>query len=125
MYLNEVKIKLEFDKVIANLKKYIYSQPALDKCDSLDFITDNTDLEYELNKVIQMREIIEINEGFELTGLKDIRELIDKSKIFGIYLQPEKFLWILEFLRISRNVKRKNIQYYFSLKEPWNRYRGN
>jgi DNA mismatch repair protein MutS2 len=106
MHLNEVKIKLEFDKVISNLKKYINSQPALDKCDSLEFITDRTDLEFELNKVIQMREIIEINSGLELTGLKDIRELVEKAKIYGIYLSPEKFLFILDFLRISKNVKR-------------------
>ena len=106
MHLNEVKIKLEFGKVLARIKKYIYSPPALEKCDNLEFITDRMDLEYELDKIIQMREIIELNIGFELAGLKDIRELIDKSKIYGNYLEPDKFLEILGFLRISGNVKR-------------------
>ena len=31
MNLNEVKIKLEFEKVLARIKNYIYSEPALEK----------------------------------------------------------------------------------------------
>lgn len=106
MHLNEVKIKLEFEKVLAKIKSYICSDTGIEKCDSLEFITDRMDLEYELNKILQMRELIELNIGFDLTGLKDIRELIEKSKIYGNHLEQEKFLWILEFLRISKNVKR-------------------
>ncbi len=120
MNLNEVKIKLEFEKVLARIKNYIYSEPAIEKCDSFEFITDSMDLEYELNKILQMREIVELNIGFELAGLKDIRELIDKSKIYGNYLEPEKLLWILDFLKISKSVKRINNSKYEEIPDNFN-----
>ena len=41
-----------------------------------------------------------------LDGLKDIRRSISKAGIEGHYISPEEFLHILNFLRISRIIKK-------------------
>jgi DNA mismatch repair protein MutS2 len=105
MNLNELKNKLEFEKVISKIQKYSYSELSSDLFSNITFYTEKFYLEIELKKVLQVKELIEINSFPDLTGLRDIRELIEKSKIKGNIILSDKFLWILIFLKISRNVK--------------------
>jgi DNA mismatch repair protein MutS2 len=105
MNLGEIKNKLEFDKVISNIRKYAYSDLSSELFSDIPFYTEKYDLERELKKVLQVKELIELNSFPDLAGLRDIRELIERSKIKNSIILSDKFLWILSFLKISRNVK--------------------
>jgi DNA mismatch repair protein MutS2 len=105
MNLEEIKNKLEFDKVILKIHKYAFSELSNNQFFNIPFYTQQLELERELKKVLQVKELIEINSFPDLSGLKDIRELIEKSKIKGSVILSDRFLWILNFLKISRNIK--------------------
>ncbi|MBM4158268.1 MAG: endonuclease MutS2 [Ignavibacteria bacterium] len=105
MNLNDVKNKLEFNKVIEKIKTYCYSDLGIRKTENIEFITDENDLNAELDKTEEMRRIIDLDTYLDLTGLKDIGELLSNSKIEGSHIPQDKFLWILDFLRLSRNIK--------------------
>jgi DNA mismatch repair protein MutS2 len=105
MKLQDIKTKLEFDKIVSKLKNYAHSELSEDIFSDLPFFTEKYDLDRELKKVNQVKELIELNSFPDLAGLRDIRELLKKSKIKNSVILPDKFLWILNFLRISRNAK--------------------
>jgi DNA mismatch repair protein MutS2 len=128
MNLEEIKNKLEFDKVISKIQNYSFSELSNDYFSNLPFYTQQFELERELKKVLQVKELIEINSFPDFTGLKDIRDLIEKSKIKGSVILSEKFLWILIFLKISRSVKqvissvnKNNYDNYYLIAEQSNK----
>jgi DNA mismatch repair protein MutS2 len=66
---------------------------------------DSRDLENELDIVWEAKELIHYDGGIDLSGLKDISGVLKKLKVDGHYVSPMEFLWILEFLRVSRKMK--------------------
>ncbi|MBI5402548.1 MAG: endonuclease MutS2 [Ignavibacteriae bacterium] len=128
MNLGEIKTKLEFEKVISKIRKYANSELTDSVFENIPFYTEKFDLERELKKVNQIKELIEINSFPELTGLRDVRELLDKSKIKNSVILSDKFLWLLLFLKISRNVKqvissvnKSNYDAYYLIAEQTNK----
>ncbi|MCX6164437.1 MAG: hypothetical protein NTU73_06180 [Ignavibacteriae bacterium] len=128
MNFEEIKNKLEFEKVISKIQKYSFSELSNDLFSNIPFYTQQYELERELKKVLQVKELIEINSFPDFTGLRDIRDLIEKSKIKGSIILSDKFLWILIFLKISRNVKqvvgsvnKNNFDNYYLVAEQSNK----
>lgn len=105
MDLKEVQKKLEFDKVCDKLKTYCSSQYGIDKVDEMELFTSPLLLKIEFSKLKSVKEFIEAGNDLNIDGLKDIREDLNRIKIPGNYIQPEKYNWIKDFLRISRIVK--------------------
>ncbi len=105
MNIKEVQKKLEFDKVCEKLKSYCSSQYGIDKIDDIEIFTSPLLLKIEFNKLNSMKSFIESGNEINIDGLKDIRSEIEKIRIPGNYIQPEKYNWIKDFLRISRIVK--------------------
>jgi len=103
--LKEVQRKLEFDKVCDKLKTYCTSQYGIDKVETLELFTSPLLLRIEFNKLKSIKEFIEAGNEINIDGLKDIRDDLERIKIPGNYVQPEKYNWIKDFLRISRIVK--------------------
>ncbi len=112
MDLNTAKEKLEFNIVTDRVRRHITSGLGERLLDNIQFFTDKYDLEFELDRVSEAKELIHFDGGIDLSGLKDISGVLKKLKIEGHYVAPEEFLWILEFLRVSRRMKQ-----YFSSKE--------
>ncbi len=106
MKIQETKNKLEFERIINRIKHHTYSDLGIEKCDEIDFFTDRALLENELDKVAEIREILNAAGDIPLDGLKDIRASINKMKIEGHFISPAEFLGILEFLRVSRKIKK-------------------
>lgn len=106
MHIQETKSKLEFEKIINRIKHYTYSELGREKCEEIDFYTDTAILETELDRVLQMKEIINLSGDIPLDGLRDIRNSISKIKIEGHFISPDEFLLILEFLRVSRKINK-------------------
>lgn len=105
MNLEEVKHKLEFNKILDKLRFYASSDLGLNKIDDLPFYTNKAELEIELSILKETIDFITIESIIELAGLKDISRELDLLKIEGNYINSEKYLWILNFLRISRTLK--------------------
>ncbi len=124
MNLEEIKSKLEFDKIIKKIKNYSFSELSNELFLNIPSYTTRNEIEKELKKVLQVKELIEINSFPDLTGLRDVRDLIEKSKIKGSIILPDKFIWVLNFLKISRNVKqiissinKKNFESFYLIAE--------
>jgi DNA mismatch repair protein MutS2 len=105
MNLEEVKNKLEFNKILDKLRFYASSDLGLNKIESIQFYTNKADLEIELSNLKETIDFISIESILELAGLKDISKELDLLKIEGNYINSEKYLWILNFLKISRVLK--------------------
>ncbi len=106
MNKEDIKNKLEFDRIVSRIKHFTYSEPAEEKCADMEFFTDISSLETELDKVAEMKEILNVAGELPLDGLKDIRKSLSKMKIDGYFISPPEFLHILEFLRVSRRLKK-------------------
>lgn len=111
MDLITAKEKLEFNIVTDRVRRHITSGLGEKLLDEIKFFTEKDELEYELDRVIEARELIHFDGGIDLSGLKDISLVLKKLKIEGHYVAQEEFLWILEFLRVSRRMNQ-----YFSSK---------
>ncbi|MCB0723257.1 MAG: endonuclease MutS2 [Ignavibacteriae bacterium] len=106
-----VKDKLEFNIIADRVRHYITSGLGEKKLENIEFYIDASELERELDKVWEAKELIHFDGGIDLTGLKDISGVLKKLKVEGHYVSPMEFLWVLEFLRVSRKIKQ-----YFSSK---------
>lgn len=106
MFIQEAKNKLEFDRIINKLKHYTYSETGEERCDQIRFFNDVTELNTELDKVCEIKEILNLINELPLDGLKDIRRSVSKMKIEGYFITPLEFLHILDFLRVSRKIKK-------------------
>lgn len=105
--LKNISEKLEFDKIISKIKSYCFSDSGKELCDNIPFYTDITDLNFELNKVQEMKDLILIEGGIDLAGLKDIRKILSSLNIEGYFVPSDKLLWLLDFIRIVKDVKSK------------------
>lgn len=105
MTIEEIKDKLEFEKIINRVKHYLYSDLSVDEIDNLAFITNQKELAIELSKVDQMLKLINVEGEIDLSGLSDIRYLLKKIKIEGNFISPDELLKVLLFLEVSRKTK--------------------
>ena len=89
---------LEFPRVrdiIRGLTLSPYGRVAID---DLCPLFDIDEIELSLRRSKQMREIIRFQEALPLIRVDDISELVDKSKIEGVHLEPKSLLSIKIFL---------------------------
>jgi len=105
MNIPDIKNKLDFDKILNRIKSHCFSELGLLKCDEEIFITDKIELTDVLNKVIQAKEFIGAEGGFEMNGLYDIRKQLELSRISGAFIPSDKLVLVYNFLRISRLLK--------------------
>jgi DNA mismatch repair protein MutS2 len=121
MDLIETRKKLEFDSIIESVKKFASSEPGLILLDNIPFYTDRMELIPELEKLEQMREYVGIEGEIELSKLKDIKPILEQTKIQGLFIAPEKLLWILDFLIISRLLRNNFISRSIEFKTNYTR----
>lgn len=104
--LSETKNKLEFERIVNRVKHYTYSDLGIEHCDNFGFYTNEQILEAELDKVVQMKDILNLINELPLDGLSDIRRSLEKIKIEGYFITSHEFLKILDFLRVSRKIRK-------------------
>lgn len=106
MDLQYLKSKLDFESVVTRVRRFIYSPLGDSLCDEIEFMKDRDEIEAELDKVEEIRDLINNNGDLPIDGLSDIRGLISKVRIEGHYVSPEEFLMLLSFLIASRRLKK-------------------
>lgn len=92
---------LEFPRVrelTANLTLSPYGRRRIE---ALSPLFDRQEVEKRLRQSAQMRDIIRFEEAPPLEPLDDISELIDKSRIEGIHLEPKALLAVKSFLEVA------------------------
>ncbi|HRE40853.1 MAG TPA: endonuclease MutS2 [Ignavibacteria bacterium] len=105
MNLTDIKNKLEFHRITDKLHFYSSSDLNFDKINQLEFFTDINLILIELEKTNEVINFTKSEGLFELSKLKDIYRDLDLIKIEGNYLEPLKYISILNLLVTSREVK--------------------
>ncbi|MDD4051798.1 MAG: hypothetical protein PHR28_07875, partial [candidate division Zixibacteria bacterium] len=92
---------LEFPRVrelVANLTLSPYGRQRIEE---LTPLFDRAEVERRLRQSAQMRDIVRFEEAPPLEQLDDITELVNKSRIEGVHLDPKALLAIKSFLEIT------------------------
>ncbi len=98
---------LEFDKLKAELAEYAYIDKTKEKIMDLKPYRDSTELKRELDSTMHFFELLKYDGGIELSGIKDMEDLIKKIELIGTYFYPEDLLIIRKNLRVFRLAKTK------------------
>ena len=111
-HLSEELIKkLEFNLILNHISRLSYLEQTRDKLLDLQFYTERSDVERELQKVEQTKNLLLSGFVFDFDNLKDIRPIIQELKIAGNYIGGDRLRWVLDFLKISRLTKHKFREY--------------
>jgi len=92
---------LEFPKIIALIKERCltaYGQPEVDLFDPM---FERTAIETRLDEITQLKDIFNFGRAFPLSQLEDCRELLNKSQVAGVFLDPLEILYVLELVEVS------------------------
>jgi DNA mismatch repair protein MutS2 len=92
---------LEFPKIIALIKEgclTAYGQPEVDQFGPMFELTA---IETRLDEIAQLKDIFNFGRAFPLSQLDDCRELLNKSQVAGVFLDPLEILQVLELVEVS------------------------
>jgi len=92
---------LEFPKIIALIKERCqtdYGQPEVDQFGPM---FERTAIETRLDEIAQLKDIFNFGRAFPLSRLDDCRELLSKSQVAGVFLDPLEILQVLELVEVS------------------------
>lgn len=102
---SDIYSKLEFPKIIGKLRSYSSTPLGAEKCENINFESEMLFVNKELELTDQMKNLITVEGGIRLDGIKDVKKIISGLKIEGYFIPSDKLLWILDFLKISRYAK--------------------
>ncbi len=91
-----------------------------EQIDSLSPFSESEALKKELDRVTELKNLLEFDDPFPLYEFADLRPYLNRVEMIGSYLQPEDFLTLLRFLQISRQIIKyfnDHPEKYTSLKE--------
>jgi DNA mismatch repair protein MutS2 len=89
---------LEFSRVREIISGYTLSPYGQGYADNISPMFERASIELCLRESAQMRDIIQFEEAMPLQRIEDISELIEKSRVEGIHLEPKSLLEIKIFL---------------------------
>jgi DNA mismatch repair protein MutS2 len=105
--INDLTLRtLEFDTVLAKVAEFAVSSAGKERIESLEPFSNTGPLQDELNRITEMKDILEYGDPFPLTGFSDIRPDLKRAEAAGAYLQPEAFLAIKHVLTLSGQMVR-------------------
>ena len=92
---------LEFPKVIALIKEHCITAYGPEEVDGFVPMFDQDEIERRLNEVNQLRDIYNFGRAFPLYRLEDCRDLLAKTIIDGVFLEPVEIRTVLELVEVS------------------------
>lgn len=92
---------LEFPRVREIVADLTLSPYGRRRIEAMSPLFDRPEVEKRLRQSAQMRDIVRFEEAPPLEQLDDISELVDKSRIEGIHLDPKGLLAVKSFLEIA------------------------
>src|SRR5574341_180082 len=94
---------LEFDKVKDKLSFFCHSNLGQEKVSQLTPSVDPKEIEENLNKTTQFKEILLYEEGIPSLQFQDIREALNRVSVSGFSLEPQELLEVAAVLACSRD----------------------
>ena len=102
---NRAPIVLELDIIVSRIAELAVSSPGRERIESLIFYQDRKALKEELERVTEMKNLLQFDDPFPLKSFKDLRPLLRRAEVAGSFLDPDQFLAIKHLLVIIRQVK--------------------
>ena len=96
---------LEFDKVLDHLSQLPVSPLGEKKIRRIHPLTSPDLIQHDLNLVTELREILDFDDPFPISGLQDITEALAQLKIEGRFLNAEELSRIAGTLEVARKMK--------------------
>ena len=100
--------KLEFPKIIGLIAGKCITPYGKEEVYQFVPLFDKERIDRRQAEISQMKDIINFGSAFPLYRMEDCRELLDKSLIEGVHLQPENILRILELIEVSIEIHEYN-----------------
>jgi DNA mismatch repair protein MutS2 len=96
---------LEFPAILDTAAGYARTSMARDRILHLPFHEDAGMLRRELDRVTEMRNLLEAGDPFVLEAFPDFKPVLKKNEIPGAYLNPREAFNLLVFLRMVRRIR--------------------
>jgi len=96
---------LEFDKILNFLKQYVTSPQGPRLCDHLTPIHNLQEINTLLTEVTEMKEVLSIYNEIPIHGIKDIENLVNRTRVERFYLEPQHLQEIVSTLEVARCIK--------------------
>ncbi|HDS06037.1 MAG TPA: endonuclease MutS2 [Bacteroides sp.] len=90
IYPKQFEEKIEFDRIRELIKSHCLFEPGQERVDAMNFMTVFGDVERELKRTAEFREICLQEEEFPLQHFFDNREALKKAEVEGTYLLAEE-----------------------------------
>lgn len=97
---------LEFDKLRANLAKFVLTGMGREAVESVRPHSDKILIKRDLAFASEMKELLMHDDSFPIDTLKDVRKPIKKVTTVGFFLQPPELLEISSTFMTARRVQR-------------------
>src|SRR5208283_2221614 len=97
--------KLEFRKILGRLESYASSDLGKNAAEHIIPTGNLGLLAQELNRVDEMKKLLESDDPFPIDGLRDIRDPLQRAGIENSILSPSDLLPIAQTLQAARNIK--------------------
>ena len=95
---------LEFDRIIDHLAQLTVSPPGKELVLQIQPHISITTISQNLGEVSELRDILDFDDPFPLSGLHDIRPALKKARLVGNFLLPEDFSQIVATLEVARRI---------------------
>ena len=95
---------LEFDKIIDHLARLTLSSLGRELILQIEPQTTIAVIQKNLTEVTELRDILDFDDPFPLSGLQDISAAMKKAQIEGNFLFPEEFVRVAQTLEVARKV---------------------
>jgi len=92
---------LEFPKIISMIADKCLTPFGKEEVNRLQPLFDRGEIERRQTEISQMKDIINFGQAFPLYRLEDCRDLLEKSQVEGIFLEPKEILIVLELVEVS------------------------
>lgn len=93
--------KLEFPKIIKLIAGNCITPYGQEEVYQLIPLFDKIRIDRRQAEIDQMKDVINFGSAFPLSRMENCRDLLEKSQIEGVHLQPESILIILELIEVS------------------------
>ncbi|MCX5886761.1 MAG: endonuclease MutS2 [Proteobacteria bacterium] len=97
---------LEFEKIRLFLRQFATSEPGKRRCERLFPSRQTEEVKIWLREVGELREIIGVEGDIPIHGVKDIEEIVEKTRVENFTLTSKELLDIQCTLEVARRVKR-------------------
>jgi DNA mismatch repair protein MutS2 len=92
---------LEFPKVIHHITGYCLTPYGKTAVEHYSPLADKELIETRQAEIAQMKDIISFGRAFPLSRMEDCRELLNKTRVEGAFLDPKEIRVVLELVEVS------------------------